>query len=151
MLKTSLACSHGRILCPILLHVPEDVFGAVGLVRRVQEALIHLRKIRLREGKEGDESVEIDPLKSLCFHGVKPVLMRGELLMETVDSVVQSKEDRKLCLRCLGVDLQGSCGQSFLCPWQPWQPELPLPSWQPWQPSSFARVCRPDRGGPRRQ
>ena len=25
------------------------------------------------------------------------------------------KEDGKLCLRCLGVDLQGSCGQSFLC------------------------------------
>ena len=35
--------------------------------------------------------------------------------METVDSVVQSKEDRELCLRCLGVDLRSSCGQSFLC------------------------------------
>ena len=35
--------------------------------------------------------------------------------METVDRVVQSKEDGKLCLGCLGVDLQGSCSQSFLC------------------------------------
>ena len=33
----------------------------------------------------------------------------------TVDRVVQSKEDGKLCLGCLGVDLQGSCSQSFLC------------------------------------
>ena len=41
--------------------------------------------------------------------------MRDELLVETVDRVVQSKEDGKLCLGCLGVDLQGSCSQSLLC------------------------------------
>ena len=116
MLKTSLACSHGRILRPVLLHVPEDVFGAVGLVRRVQEVLVHLGKVWPREGKEGDKSVEIDPLESLCFHGVKPVLVRGELLMKTVDSVVQSKEERELCLSCLRVNLRSGGGQSsFLC------------------------------------
>ena len=115
MLKTSLACSHGRILRPILVHVPEDVSGAVELVRRVLVVLVHLGKVWPREGKEGHKSVEIDPLESLCLHGVKPVLMRGELLMETVDSVVQSKEDRELRLRCLGVDLRSSCGRSCLC------------------------------------
>merc|ERR1712155_373091 len=68
-----------------------------------------------RSKEEEEEEEGIDPLESLRLHGVKPVLMRGELLMETVDSVVQSKEDRELCLRSLGVDLRSSCGQSFLC------------------------------------
>ena len=119
MLKTSLACSHGRILRPILVHVPEDVSGAVGLVRRVLEVLVHLGKVWPREGKEGHKSVEIDPLESLCFHGVKPVLVRGELLMETVDGVVQSKEERELCLRSLRVNLRsggGSLGRLPLLP-----------------------------------
>ena len=41
--------------------------------------------------------------------------MRDELLVETVDRVVQSKEDGKLCLGSLGADLRGSCSQSLFC------------------------------------
>ena len=114
MLLTSLACSHGRVLGPVL--VPEVVSGAVELVRRVLVVLVHLGKVWPREGKERHKSVEIDPLESLCLHGVKAVLVRSQLLMKTVDSVIQSKEERELCLSCLRVNLRSGGGQSsFLC------------------------------------
>ena len=114
MLLSSLACSHGRVLGPVL--VPEVVSGAVELVRRVLVVLVHLGKDWPREGKERHKSVKIDHLESVCLHGVKAVLVRSQLLMQTVDSIIQSKEERDICLGCLGVNCQSGGGRSsFLC------------------------------------
>ena len=106
MLKTSLVRLHGWVFGPVL--VLEVVTGAVGQVGRVLMVFVHLGKVGPRE--ERQQPVEIYHLESVCLDGIETVLVRCQLLMQTVDCIIQSKEEGDVGLGCLCVNCQSGGG-----------------------------------------